>query len=428
MVAHKTRCQAMEVFFIMKTREQLSVEIQSHLKAARDICDLAEREKRDFTGEERAEVQAHLGKARLLKDQIKQLEPEDVREAKQRAQDVEIVRQTADMFGEIDSTSRGDGSGRSDRKGAGAWSKAFMDQRSRNGQKELLTPSGNVGVPSLSSTVPAIGERLETILQVLRVTPLTTSSVEYLREQDRSHRAAAVADKGIKPTSTYELIEIDAPAQTIAHLTEPIPRRYLDDQQNLRRYLDTVLRQGLFLALENEVVNGNGISPSLDGMLNVSGRSVVVPDGSSDDFALARRGITVLELQSLPIDHLVFCIHPNTWESFELAEKTGGGYILNQDSKPSPINRQRRQLWGVPVAPSVAVPEDRLLLLHQAAVELYEREGVSISWSENSFSIVELEPVSDFARNLIRFRAEGRWVLAIYNPAAIVEISLDAGS
>lgn len=399
----------------MKTKEQLSAEMHGLLKSARDICDLADREGRNFTPDERAKVAGYLKSARELKSQIQ--------DTKQADSDAEIVKFVKELGEGLSNNWKGSGKGS---KKGGAWSEAF--RKSWSGRKELLTPSGSVGVPALSSTIPAEGERLETILQVLPPTHIDASSVDYLREVTRTQNAAPVADTAIKPTSVYELKEISAPVEVIAHLSEPVPHRYLSDYSNLQRYLDVVLRQGLVLELENQIINGDGISPNLEGMLTVNGRAVIPPDGS-DDFSLARQGITALELLALPADELVFAIHPARWEALELAKVTGGDYILQLDSKPSPINRQRRQLWGVPVVPAVSMPTDRLLLFHRGSVELFEREQVNITWSENTISLVEGQPVSDFARNLIRFRAEGRWALAIHRPEAICEILLeDSGS
>jgi hypothetical protein len=60
---------------------------------------------------------------------------------------------------------------------------------------------------------------------------------------------------------------------------------------------------------------------------------------------------------------------------------------------------------------------------------LWEREQVRIDWSENTWDpdgISEGVGASDFSKNLIRFRAEGRWGFAITRPAGVVEIDLTA--
>jgi HK97 family phage major capsid protein len=404
----------------MKTIDELKAELRIYAAAAKKIADLVESESRNFTVEERSEVSSYLAKAKIVQDQIRSMDPEGEK-ARQKKHDEEM----ANIIHELgDGIEHGKGRGK-----AGPWSTAFLKDRQKYGTKELLTPSGSVGVPQLSATVPAAGEVLETILQVLRPTPTSNSSVEYLREVTRTQNAAPVAAGAVKPTSVYELIEVDSPCEMIAHLSEPVKRQWLSDAANLKRYLDTVLRQGEQLALEDQIVNGSGTTPELQGMLTVNGRIFLPWDNTSDAITMARRGITYLELQSLPVVDLVFCVNPLTWEGIELIETDTTFKMGSTDSGRSPIDRQRRLLWGVPVVPSVAVPEVTLLLFHKSAVELFEREGATIDWSENTISIIDGSPVSDFTRNLIRFRCEGRYCLAIYRPEGIVEIeTAEAGS
>jgi HK97 family phage major capsid protein len=405
----------------MKTLEELKAELHIFLTAAKKIIEPVESGNRDFTPQERSEISTYLAKAKLVKDQIKSMDPEGEK-ARQAKNDAEMRKYIEDLGEGINPGGNGK---------AGPWSTAFLKDRQKFGAKELLTPSGSVGVPALSATIPAAGEVLETILQVLRPTPTTNSSVEYLREVTRTHAAAPVAAGAVKPTSVYELIEVDSPCELIAHLSEPVKRSWLSDAANLKRYLDTVLRQGEQLALEDQVINGSGTTPELQGMLTVNGHILLPWDNTSDAITMARRGITYLELQSLPVIDLVFSVNPLTWEGIELLQTTDlSAYKMGGTSDGrAPIDRQRRMLWGVPVVPSVATPEDTLLLFHKSAVELFEREAITIDWSENTISIIDGSPVSDFTRNLIRFRCEGRYCLAIYRPEGIVEIvTAEAGS
>ena len=84
-----------------------------------------------------------------------------------------------------------------------------------------------------------------------------TDAFGYLREVRRTHNAAPVAAKGVKPTSYYELEKIEDRARVVAHLSEPIPRQYLDlaDSGALGRYLDAVLREGLQEGIEYQVLS-----------------------------------------------------------------------------------------------------------------------------------------------------------------------------
>ena len=407
----------------MKTKAQLKAELTTHVSAARLSADKAEAEGRDFTEEERKSVEAHLGEARLLEKQIEALDPDETQKRKKES-DEAMRDMILDLGKDLEGGNRGVG-GKS-----GKWSQAFLQRFS--GRKDFLTPSGSSGVPAMSETLPTSGERLETLLQALIPIPLgedgkAGGSVEYLREVKREHHAVPVAAGAKKPTSIYELVEVNAPAEVIAHLTEPIPRRYLEDWGNLRRYIDDVLRQGLLLAVENQIVNGSGVSPQLQGMLQCAGITVLIPSTSIDPIILARQGQTILELQSMPTDGMIYAINPTTWETMETSRISVGAFEMNVEGgrQGAPINRALRQLWGCPVVPSVAVPATSILLWHRSAVQLYERRGATVDWSENVTELIDGSPVTDFEKNQMRFRAEGRWCLAVYKPSGIVEIVLD---
>jgi HK97 family phage major capsid protein len=409
----------------MKTKAQLQAEMWSHLTAARVIADKVTAENRDFTDEERKTAEAHLGAIQWLEKQIADLDPEGEKQ-KQKDREKDITDQISNLGKDMPPQKvYGEGA-----KG-GKWSTAFLSKFS--GKKDFITPSGSVGVPSLSDTIPAAGERLETILQALNAIPIDTGSAEYLREVLRQQNAAPVAAGAKKPTSVYELSEVVAPVETIAHLTESIPNQYLADYGNLRRYLDVVLRQGLQLALEYQLINGVGVSPQLQGMLTCPGINVLVPTTSTDPIVLARQAQTVLELLSLGTDGMYYAVHPMVWEGMETTRISVGSFEMNIEGtrQAAPINRSLRQLWGCPVIPCVGMPLTSMLLWHRSAVQLREREGVTITWTENFFippDAYDETGSTGFEKNVTKFRAEGRWVFEIFKPDGIVEIDISSGS
>jgi hypothetical protein len=88
----------------------------------------------------------------------------------------------------------------------------------------------------------------------------------------------------------------------------------------------------------------------------------------------------------------------------------------------------------VVVSDAVAIGEAFLADLSQTRLQV--RQDGMLDWSENMYDPnafpEEIEPedkgASDFERNMIRFRFEGRFGLEILRPAAIVEVELTAGS
>jgi HK97 family phage major capsid protein len=385
--------------------KQLQEKRHGALMAAKAFTDKAAQESRELTPDEYKRVSSYLDQADALREQLKEKEADEA-----------IARELANMG------YTPDGAGPS-----GSWSKAFikgLEPYRGYGQKDLLSPSGAIGLPSPTQDIKPLSDqgRVETMLQLIPRRRIDgTDAISYLRETRREHAAAVVAPGALKPTSTYSIERINDRTRTIAHLSEPVPRQYLSNVPALTRYLDVVLREGLTLALEAEVIGGDGTGEHIEGLEYVPGALEQLFE--SDIFTVTRKAITSLELFS--ITPSAWCMHPSDWETFELSQDGELRYTLQEPGAPLPVDRARRRLWGLPVALSMGVTQGRAILADwRGAMELYETESARVDWSENGIT----DGVGHFSTNLVQFRAEGQWGLAIYAPGRIVFVDLAAGS
>lgn len=301
---------------------------------------------------------------------------------------------------------------------SGAWATAFFKAYPQQG-KALITPSGSVGVPSPLSVLAPLGDRVDTILQLIPTEKTDSDGFAFLRETTRTHNADTVAAEGTKPTSIYSVEKVEDKVETIAHLSQPIPRSYLADAPLLSRYLDDVLREGVQLALEEQVLAGTGLDDDLAGILETSG--IQTQAYSTDILTTCRKAVTLLEMVSIAPTGWVF--HPSDWETIELLT-SANHYLMGQaQGQALPVDRARRRLWGVPVALSVGMTEGEAILADFAgSTHLWDREQTRVDWSENVYDSVSGK--TDFERNLIRYRAEGRWGFAVTRPNGVVVVSL----
>jgi len=280
---------------------------------------------------------------------------------------------------------------------------------------KALVPSGSVVVPSLTAGIVRTADRPRSLLQVIPSTGLQgTDQYSYLRETVRTHAAAPVATGATKPTSVYSVARVDATVKTIAHLSERIPRQTLADANLLQSYVEGSLREGVELALEDQIVNGTGVGENI---LGIDATPTIQQQAfSANIVTTARKAVTKLE--GVNIAGGTFVLAPADWESVELYADTNGQYMLG-DSLP--VDRAQRRLWGLPVVTSTTLTAGKGFLVDfRGSTQLWEREGVRVDWSENTYDAVAA--VTDFERNLIRFRAEGRWGFAVTRPAGVVEI------
>jgi HK97 family phage major capsid protein len=393
---------------------------QQALDEATAICRVAEEQERDFTNEERKKVDTLLATAKQLGEEIV------ADRERSKSGDAAMVQAIMELTGNMP--------GMRGQDVKGVWGAAFLKNLNMHyaGRKELLPMNGTLGVPSPIRSIAALSDvgRAESLLQFIPSEPAgVTDAVSYLREIERTHRAAPVAVGAVKPVSTYELERVDARIKTIAHLSEPVSRNWLADAPLLAQYIDGVLREGLNLEVEDQILNGDGLGENFLGVSNTP--LVQVQPFDTDPIVTARRAITRLE--DLPCTPTGFVFNPDDWETVELLPDLLGGYVMGQGGQGLPVDRARRRLWGLPVALSVrATPGVGILGDWTGGSRIWPREDVRIDWSEafltEGFSEYDVTQTTGFSRNLVQFRAELRTLFAVLIGRRFVLFDTESGS
>lgn len=306
------------------------------------------------------------------------------------------------------------------------WGASFVKNVESTYGTKSLVPSGSVVVPSLTAGITRYADRPRSILQLVPSTRLEgTDQYSFLRETVRTNNAAVVAVGALKPTSVYSVARVDDSVTTIAHLSEPIPRQTLADADLLRAYVEGSLREGVELELEDEILNGSGSGAHLEGIATVSGTQTQAFSSTMID--TFRKAVTKLETSHIDLSGAAFVLAPADWEFVELSKSSDGEYLVGDQT---PVDRSQRRLWGVQVVTSTAVTAGGAYLVDfRGSTQLWERESVRVDWSENTYDPDGISAgvgASDFQRNMIRFRAEGRWGFAVTRPLGVVEIDTAA--
>jgi len=392
------------------TPEYLIKEMHTHLVKARTLFNAADRTGRDLTGPEQATVQGHLDAARSLKARAEG--------AGKSARTMAAIKR----IGENQPGGRGVNT-KLGALGGSDWGSAMLAGAGGGYGFKALTPSGQVNVTVPLNTEPVrIGEPVLAVRQLIPTETDTTGRFAYMRQTARTSNAAMVAPGALKPTSIYTLTRVDDRTRTLAHLSEPIPRQDLADAAMLAHFVDSEMRLGLETALEAQIIAGNGSGENFTGLANVSGIQTQAALGS-DPVATTRAAVTKLEVISLAPGGWV--MHPLDWEHLEMVMNNEGNYYLGNQL---PVDRAARRLWGVPVALSTAATAGTAYLADFAgSTLLYVREEATLDWTEAMYDADALGAgvgASDWARNLIRYRCEGRFGFAVTRPPGIVKITL----
>lgn len=104
-------------------------------------------------------------------------------------------------------------------------------------------------------------------------------------------------------------------------------------------------------------------------------------------------------------------LHPTTWSAIRRSKDLYGRYLVQAD----PTQDQAESVWGVPVLTTTQQELGVGLMLDTSKFgRVFVREGLSLKTGYAN---------DDFTRNLWRFVAEERLVLAVERPSAVLELT-----
>ncbi|AWK73168.1 hypothetical protein CBI38_18000 [Rhodococcus oxybenzonivorans] len=286
-----------------------------------------------------------------------------------------------------------------------------MTQTGSPDSQKALAPSGAVvtGTP-MDAAVQSLADPGVSILDALYTIPNSTPTYRYLRQTVRDDNAAVVPVGGTKPTSVYNLVQIDEALKIVAHLSEGIHEYWLRDSASVQQFVETEMFQGLLHGIEGQVINGDGLGDNFTGLLNVSGAQVQT--FATDAITTVRKAITKLEAQGHAAGLIV--LNPADWETIELSRTDTAGQL---EMTASPVDRAARRLWSTQVVPSTVVAAGTGIVLDTTAVALRMDGAIDLRWSESD---------GLFEKNELRARIETRAELDIYQPLGIVTAAVAA--
>jgi HK97 family phage major capsid protein len=413
---------------------ELTTELHTHLKTARDIAEKAETEGRDFTAEERQAVTDALEKAKPVKAALLQAKADN-----------EMVAALADMAGVvgIDPPSdrrepKGYDDPRTARKSVGEvfvgsdqfkallkqWPNGQVPEKARIqsdpvGFKTLVTGASDTSAGAFvlndrTDIVEMLGRRPLTVRNAISVRQTTSDLIEYVRQTSRVNAAATVAEatavsgtSGTKPEGGFALQVVQTAVTTMAEWI-PATRRALSDASQLRGLIDQELLDDLAQLEEDQIVSGDGTGSNLTGILNTSGIQAQAYD--TDLFTTTRKARTLVRTvgRSVPTAYM---LNPADWQTIDLSQDANLRYY-----GAGPFAMSTPTLWGLPVIESEAIPAGVGLVGDFRKCVLWDREQASILVSDSHADF--------FVRNMIAVLAEDRMAFGVTRPSAIVQIDL----
>ncbi|HEY7804191.1 MAG TPA: phage major capsid protein [Orrella sp.] len=273
------------------------------------------------------------------------------------------------------------------------------------GQNQPLVPSDRL--PGIINNP----NRVLTIRDVLPVGRTTSNLIEFTKENVFTNNAGPQYDSPatenvIKPESGITFTLASAPVVTLAHFI-PVSRQVIDDAPQLESYVNSRLTYGLKLEEEDQLLNGNGTSGNISGILN-SGNFTAYNRAVTGDTKLEtlRRAITQGQLSEFMVDTIV--MNPADWEEIELLKGTDGQFVFS-----NPVVMAGPQIWGKRVVPTNSIASGTFLVGAMAmGAQIWDRQDAAVQ--------ISYEDGDNFKKNMATLLAEERLALTVYRPAAFI--------
>ena len=292
----------------------------------------------------------------------------------------------------------------------GTWFHTIEAKDILNSGNLLASPDRNVLVPEQNAGF------LNPIDQPLMVRSLIpagqTSSNTILRTEEDvfTNNANTVAEGALKPESTITFKRGQISVEKIAHWIRA-SSEVLSDAAMLRSYIDNRLVYGVNFKEEEQLLNGDGTSPNLDGLLNTGNYTAynngfiagVTPVDGVDDIRIAKEQVNASYLTATGV-----VMNYVDWARIELLKDGDGKYL--HSSITSGLNPR---LWGMRVVPSHSLAAGNFHVGSFAmGAMIWDRWAMRVTAST--------EDGDNFRTNKVTILAEKRLALEVFRPDAFV--------
>jgi HK97 family phage major capsid protein len=410
----------------MDALSYIRAEMAKEADAAKLAIDAAEKAGRNLTDQDRAEVRNHTDRLAELREQEGQLvSQQELRDS--------VEKMTGSLNApvktlEVPSPARTIGEAFVNSKDfqAAAKSGVFGSGRAFSlGIEDFGTKANetvtSAGVPA-ADYVPGIQLLLDATedaqpLSVINVLPKASTNsnrVHFIAESTSTNLAAATAEvSGTAGTSV--LVHADTSVEvekvnTILFVSEEM----LQDGPAFQSYLDGRLAQFVEFEEEDQVVNGDGNTPNLDGLLAQTTQTQALGADTYAD-AVFKACTDVRTGGWVEPTHIL--IHPTDYQTLRLQKDSNDNYLMGMGPWGGP-GAAMPGIWGLEPLISTRIAQGTALVgaySNPLAVQLYRRGGVSVV-ATNSHA-------SNFVNGIVAVKATSRLALVVYRINAFSEMT-----
>lgn len=233
-----------------------------------------------------------------------------------------------------------------------------------------------------------------------------SDTVVLMREASFTNSAQGQVEGNEKAQSAITFNKYNVAIETVAHWLK-VSKQLMADAPAVVSYIDTRLRFGVESAVDNQLMNGNGTSPNLSGLLDSGNYTVYTP--TSDDNLVDAINRAKYQLWAIGYTADTAYVNPADWGTVERLRESsnGGAYLYGAPGSNAGLNP-----FGLRIVITPRIQAGQFLVGQMSvAAGVWNRQGtvVKMGYEDN-----------DFTSNLVTMLAETRLGLAVPVPAAIL--------
>lgn len=235
-------------------------------------------------------------------------------------------------------------------------------------------------------------------------------TVRFPKESGYSDNAAATSQGSTLGQSDFDITATSVNFEKIGtymRLTEEM----LADTVGLSSYLSARVPGKVLSIEDNEILNGDGSAPNLDGLFTdgtaFAAGAFALAIESANEYDVLIAALNQLALKNYQADTIL--LNPTDLHKIVLLKSTANEYLRQQV-----FGGLQPQIMGIPITINTAVTAGKFLVMDsRSATQLWIRENLSVEFSR--------EDSTNFRDGFVTVRAVERVALTNYAPNAIVQ-------
>lgn len=286
---------------------------------------------------------------------------------------------------------------------------------------ESAQPANALVTPYYLPGIQPLPQAPLTMRDVLPVANMPTGdTISYAAQTGFDNAAAAVeqataangsgASGGVKPQSSIAWTRRTETAETIATWMATT-RQALADADQTRALIDNQGRLMIRIEEDDQLLNGNGTSPNISGILD---RTIQTLDLTGvDNLDGVRTARRLVKTGVSRLDPNFIALNPEDSEEFDLLKNAMGEY---RGGNPIGNFAMDQTIWRLRRVETEALTAGTALVGASAGATIFDRQPLTVLTTDSHSDF--------FVRNLVVILFEERLALAVYFPTAFVEVTL----